>query len=138
MAVAPNSNFIGLGLRFPFEIASAQGGLSLSTSASISEGINRINQSLQQILGTAIGERYFNRDFGSRLFELVFEPNDLILIGMAQKYAREAILKWEHRIHLGPIRASTDNDKSILYVNVQYRLRENNAEGNLVFPFFLS
>lgn len=41
-----------------------------------SEGIEHVKESIQQILGTPIGSRVMRRDFGSRLRQIVFEPND--------------------------------------------------------------
>ena len=57
-------DLIGKGLKFPFEVQTRTGGTAPQASSSISDGFDRINQSIQQILGTSIGERMPRRNFG--------------------------------------------------------------------------
>ena len=66
----------------------------------LSEDVQLVKESIQMILGTRIGSRPMHRDFGSRIQDLVFEPNDEILKALAIRYAYEDILKWNNRILL--------------------------------------
>lgn len=61
-------------------------------------GIERINQSISLIFETRVGESLSNPEFGSRLHEISFEPNQLILQDKIDIYVREALSKWEPRI----------------------------------------
>ena len=68
------------GLSFPFRFDRRSG--SPQVSSSTSDDHEHIKESIRQILGTRIGERFMRPDFGSRLHELVFEGNDAVLRGI--------------------------------------------------------
>jgi len=57
-----------------------------------------IKQNILQILLTRPGERVMLPEFGSYLKNLVFEPNDAVLEGLAKIYVKEALEKWEDRV----------------------------------------
>ena len=76
----------------------------VTTGSSISNsGLERINQSINHILSTRIGTRFFLPEFGSKLYTLIFEPNDFILYDLIKRYVKEALEKWEitllHKIY---------------------------------------
>jgi len=130
-------NFVGNGFNFPIE-TSPQGEIEKLKSETPENQAERIKQSVFQILSTRVGERFFLRDFGSRLHELVFEPNDIVLVGMARRFVIEAIEKWEKRIIIQNVEIRLDRDNSMFFVWADYVIRSTNVAGNLVFPFFLS
>lgn len=75
-----------------------------TTGSTVSNsGMERINQSINHILSTRIGTRFFLPDFGSKLYTLIFEPNDFILYDLLKRYIKEALEKWEitllHKIY---------------------------------------
>ena len=59
-----------------------------------------LRESIVQILGTRRGERLMRPTFGSRLHELLFETQDDVLYGLATHYVREALTRWEPRVHV--------------------------------------
>lgn len=64
----------------------------------VSKSIDKINQSIYIILSTRIGTRFMLPKFGSKLHELLFEPNDFIFADLADLYIREALGVWKHII----------------------------------------
>jgi phage baseplate assembly protein W len=80
-----------------------------------------IRDSVKTILLTKLGQRYFVPDFGSRLWSLVFEPNDTVTSALAEEYARSALREWEKRIDV--MQVITNRDEHQLTVTVVYRIR---------------
>ena len=130
-------DLIGKGLKFPFEVQTRTGGTAPQASSSISDGFDRINQSIQQILGTSIGERMPRRNFGSLANELVFMPNDEILQGMAERYIEDAIEKWEKRIIVNDVITEIDRNRGILFIHITYKVISTQRDGNYVYPLYL-
>ena len=97
----------------------AVGALALRGSRS-----DAIVQSIAMILSTTPGERVLRPQYGSRLHELVYLPNDAATSGLAMQYVREAIGRWEPRVLLDEVDASPDpNDTSRLVIVARYRVR---------------
>lgn len=124
---------IGQGIAFPFQFTvSKQIGTILQSNAG-----ERIADSIHIILSTRIGERPFNPEFGSRLPELVFEPNDEILHRLLLFYTSEALKRWERRIEVLRV-VLLDNyndDRSTIGVQVEYTIRNSHIRGSYVYPF---
>ena len=131
--------FLGKGIKFPFQLTGRTGGVKSEGEVQITEGVRHVTESIQQILGTRIGERVMRRDFGSRVQELVFEPNDEILVARLRGIIFEAIERWEPRIEVLEVNVEElDTDAGRLDVFISFRVIRQNVVGNLVFPFFLA
>jgi phage baseplate assembly protein W len=103
-----------------------------------SEGIEHVKESIQQILGTPIGSRVMRRDFGSRLHQIVFAPNDSTIDTLVEHYVREAIERWEKRVVIGPVTVvHSERHVGRVEIGIQFRIIRTNVAGNLVFPFYL-
>ena len=76
------------------------------------------------ILGTRLDERPMLRDFGTRLRSLVHDPNDDVLADIAEKQAREALLRWEPRIVVTDSRIERDPDDGLLQIRLELRPHE--------------
>lgn len=97
-----------------------------------------IEQALRIILNTAPGQRVMRPEFGCRLHELVFTPNNGQTAGLAERYVREALGRWEPRIALEKVVAESDpDDRARLIITVQYRIKTTHASRSLVYPFYL-
>jgi phage baseplate assembly protein W len=121
---------IGQGIDFPFQMTSEK-------TVKLSNAMERINDSIHIILATRIGERMFNPEFGSRLPELVFEPNDLILQRLLKLYTAEALRRWEKRIQITTIQIQpnlNDNENSVGII-IEYAIRNSHIRGSYVYPF---
>jgi hypothetical protein len=76
--------------------------------------------------------------FGCGIWDLVMEPNTPQLHGRVLARVREALVRWEPRIDVRDVRVeSPPEQKQLLLIRIDYRIRSNNAAYNLVYPFFL-
>ncbi len=131
----PGLDFLGKGLRFPFAFQRRSGGAQISTATSSNHA--HIHESIRQILGTRKGERLMRPDFGTRLHELVFEPNDSLLYGLLRHEVIEALEEWEPRVIISDVSCGPDGtDGHLVLVRIDYRLISSQVEGNLVYPFY--
>ncbi len=101
-------------------------------------GVEKINQSIWLILSTAVGEREMLPEFGCGIHDLVFEANSAGLRFSIQEKVKEALARWEPRIENVEVRVETPPDEpSHLMIEIEYKLENNNAVYNLVYPFFI-
>lgn len=124
-------DFLGKGLRFPVSV-NLNGGVSSSAFE------ENVRQSIFIILGTAPGERLNRPDFGCRIHDLMFAPNNDITAALAEVYCEEAIYKYEPRIEHLTVRALANADQpNRLDIRIEYIIAGKNDKRNLVFPFYL-
>lgn len=135
-------NFLGRGLKFPVMIDKGTGGFTCSAGAipyytpGIAEDLEKIKGSVEHILTTPIGTRYFNPSFGSNLANLAFEPNDIVLTDLLRVGIVEALQTWEPRINVLGIDIRQDDDmENKLLCKIFYQIIQYNIEDNLVYPF---
>ncbi len=124
--------FLGRGWRFPIQPDS-------SGNIRLTEQDEGVRNSIFLILSTARGERLMRPDYGCGIHDLVFQPNTPSLRGTVQAQVRQSLIKWEPRIDVLEVRVDTRPDSPTqLIIRIDYRLRQNNALFNMVYPFFLS
>lgn len=132
-------DFLGIGFKFPFQFTSRTGGVFQGNVVAYTDDVVHIEESLQQILGTVVGQRVIRRDFGSRMRSIVFDPNDPTLDVQLDYIIRTAIETWEPRVVVGPILVDHSFwQDGRLEIDVEFRIIKTNVVGNLVFPYFLS
>ncbi len=112
--------FLGRGWGFPFRFNSATGGVALS------EYEENIRQDISIILGTRPGERQMLPQFGCRIHELLFSPDTRATSALAAHHVEEALGRWERRIEIVKVDASTEGQGSIR-VAVQYKILATNS-----------
>jgi phage baseplate assembly protein W len=123
--------YLGQGLRFPLEIVGGR----LMTS----RGERKIEEAIRHILGTGLGERLMRPDFGCGVHDLVFAPNNSITVNRIVDHVQRALAQYEPRIDVLEVTAeSTPERPNLLLIRIAYRIRENNAIGNVVYPFFVT
>jgi hypothetical protein len=129
--MANDKDFLGKGLRFPVSI-------NLNGGVSSSQLEENVRQSIFIILGTAPGERLHRPDFGCRIHDLMFAPNNPMTCARAEIFCEEAIYKYEPRISSVSCSAMPNpSQPNVLELKVQYVIAGQNADRNLVFPFYL-
>ena len=96
------------GPAFPFAIDAATGGVSWTT------GLEKLTENVRLILGTRIGERPMNRNFGTPIRDLVHEPNDGSLARLIARHAREALAQLEPRILVTDVQFRTKGGELVL------------------------
>ena len=123
--------FLGRGWAFPV-VAGRDGRIAYA------EGEQAIEQAVEIILGTSPGERVMRPEFGCGIWELVMEANTAQLHGRVQAQVQDALVRWEPRIDVLDVRVEAPPEqKNVLLIRIDYRIRANNAFYNLVYPFFL-
>lgn len=120
---------IGTGLQVPDSFNDTSGRVNYNT------GGERIDQAIKHILGTPVGLRYFVPEFGSRIHELIFEPNDYILRDMLILYVNEALTRWEPRIKVLEVNPVVIKYQNEVPINIMYNLVNTNSVYNYVYPF---
>jgi hypothetical protein len=131
-----SDDFLGKGVRFPFQF-NVIGKTDASLTVGVSESYEHINESIRQILGTSPGERVMLPEFGSRLKELLFEPNNAVLKSLARVYVIDAIRRWEKRVIVKKVQIDNDPEQSLLNIHITYTIIKDQVEGNIVYPFYL-
>lgn len=97
-----------------------------------------IEQSIRIILNTSPGQRVMRPEFGCRLQELVFAPNNSETVGFAERYVRRALGRWEPRIELEEVAVAPDEENPArLIISVSYRIKATHSARSLVYPFYL-
>lgn len=126
-------DFLGRGWAFPLAADPATGRIKLA------EYEEDIAQAIKIILTTRKGERVMRPDFGSGLYDFVFEPDSYTTRSMIKKAVIDALTLWEPRIH--DIEVRVDFPAGLtggFRLDIAYVVRSTNNPFNLVFPFFLT
>lgn len=74
-------------------------GMDASTGKPL-DGLDHLRQSIADILRTPIGSRVMNREYGSRLFELIDAPMNAGTIAAMHAATADALTKWEPRFRV--------------------------------------
>ena len=124
-------NFLGTGWAFPVRIGSS-GGIATSSFE------DNIHDCIKLVLGTAVGERIMEADFGSHIHDYVFKPNNANTASMVAYLAQQALVKHEPRIESIDVQAYPDEkNENVLLLNVNYKIIHDNVLRNMVYPFYL-
>jgi phage baseplate assembly protein W len=124
-------DFLGVGWKFPLQVT--PGG-----KIAQSKYEQRVEEAIYLILSTAKGERVMLPDFGCGIHDLVFAPNNSTTLTLVVQHVREALVRYEPRVDILDVNAETAPDEhNLLLIRVNYRIRTNNAVGNMVYPFYL-
>lgn len=128
--MAAGNEIIGAGWRFPPGV-DGRGGMALA------RGDAEIEEAIEIILSTPIGQRVMRPQFGCRIHELLWAPINASTTAAVAHYVEEALAMWEPRIHLTGVRAERDADTpACLLILVSYRVRATHDERALVYPFY--
>lgn len=128
-----NKDVIGKGISYPVTFSNSfkKNELLLTTS-----GYDVIKQSIHVILSTRPGQRFYNLQFGCKIGELIFEPNDDILKDLLYVYILEALDRWEPRIQVTNISYELrQNDEHFIGIRINYFILETNVADSYVYPF---
>jgi phage baseplate assembly protein W len=123
--------FLGVGWKFPLQVS--PGGKIAQARYE-----QRVEESLYLILSTSRGERIMLPEFGCGIHDLVFAPSNPQTLSVVVQQVRQALVAFERRIDVSDVTAETAPDQpNLLLIRIDYRIRANNALGNLVYPFYI-
>ncbi len=124
--------FLGVGAKFPLQVTP-------SGAIAISRLEQKIEESVFLILSTGKRERQMMPGYGCGIHDLVFAPDTPGTIAEVSASVREALVLHEPRIDVLAIDVSAaPGQPNVLLIRIDYRVRANNARGNLVYPFFIT
>jgi len=143
MANLNNKDYLGVGWKFPFQINANTGGVANTSDqldgTTSQEGQRRhISGALQQLVLTALGERFFRPEFGTRLHDLIFDPLDDTLLALLSYYVGAGIEDWEPRVELLNVDINADVYKGVVRIIADYLIRATYEQGSEVFPFYVN
>lgn len=100
---------------------------------------NAIKQSLMNLVSTIRGERPFNSDLGSTIYDLLFENMNFGIASAISEELQMLIMRYEPRIIVRDVVADPDYDNNMYSVAVEYviRGRELPNDGVIITEFFL-
>jgi phage baseplate assembly protein W len=97
-------------------------------------GEDAVLSAMYLLLSTAPGEDPMRPEFGCRVWELVFMADTPALAPLAARYVRDALARWEPRVIVDNVTATSDGDGGYV-VSLTYRLITSNSPRNQVFTF---
>ena len=100
-----------------------------------------IEQSLEILLSTSLGERVLQPEYGCNLKDYQFESMDNSFIGFIKDLVERAILFYEPRIRLERIDITEPESfeliEGLLKIIVSYQIEGTNTRNNYVYDFYL-
>ncbi len=133
--MATERSFLGSGWSFPPEF---------NREASVVKIVNEIDdiqESLNILLTTSLGERVMQPQYGCNLLDFQFEPTNNSLLSYLKDLVENAILIYEPRIVVENIEItpaeSFDLIEGRLRISIDYEVSETNSRYNFVYDFYL-
>lgn len=134
--IIPYNSFLGTGWSFPPTFDRESGQVEM-----VSE-LADINQSLDILLSTSLGERVMVPDYGCNLDDYMFESLNNSLIGLIKHHVENAILFYEPRIIAEKVDVTTADSLDLIEgrftITVEYRIPETNSRYNYVYDYYLN
>ncbi|WP_409150094.1 GPW/gp25 family protein [Sphingobacterium sp. BS-2] len=130
------NSFLGTGWSFPPEFN------KVSNSVELVSGIEDIDQSLNILLSTALGERVMQPKYGCDLTDYVFESLNSSVIGYLKDRVTNAILFYEPRIRVEQIEITSSDSMDLIEgrftISIQYFVPGTNSRFNYVYDYYLN
>ena len=139
MGTRKAESFLGSGMAYPFSLVNG--------AAKIVGGRELVSQDLYNLLSTVRGENFFLPERGSRLQELMFEPNDEVFETLARQFIFEAIDEWEKRVKFVNVgfefldvltddELKNEESRSKVLITISFRILASNEVDSFIYPFF--
>jgi phage baseplate assembly protein W len=130
MPPAGHVDVLGSGWAFPPTV-DARGRIALARQE------RDVEEAIYMILLTPVGQRVMRPEFGCRIHDLIFAPNDATTVGLATYYVEDALGMWEPRIQVHDVRVRADpENEGRLLIHIRYEIKATHDERSLVFPFY--
>ncbi|OYD42884.1 GPW/gp25 family protein [Sphingobacterium cellulitidis] len=129
-------SFLGTGWSFPPEFN------NISNNVEMVSGTEDIDQSLNILLSTALGERVMQPQYGCDLTDYVFETLNSSVIGYLKDRVKNAILFYEPRIRVEQIEISPAESMDLIEgrftISLEYSVPGTNSRFNYVYDYYLN
>lgn len=123
--------YFGEGMKFPPQVNPTTGRFARVS------GKESVKESIYLILMTQKTERRMRLDYGSNAATYVFNGADLTTLNLMSRQLERDILSNEPRVSRVDVTMDGNTKPGVLFVNVDYYLRDGNVKENMVFPFYL-
>jgi phage baseplate assembly protein W len=121
--------WLGTGVLFPL--------LPVNGALGFVSGMELIRQSVEIILDTEPGERIMLPAFGCGLRRYLMQPNTLSTRTAMQEDIATAVATWEPRISISSVAVTTDDDPTLVWIEISYVRLADLRPDNMVYPFYL-
>lgn len=118
--------YLGVAIKYPITIDSGRPALIAD--------FELINQSIRDILSTPVGTRLFLREYGSRIRECLFEPNDEVLEGLLEMCIFEAVRNWEGRTQF--VKVTFETSITVVLCTIYHKPLASNEIQSFIYPFY--
>ena len=126
-----DTKFLGTGCKFPVEIDPATGRfLTVSGNRSVKE-------SIYLILMTQRTERLVRPSFGSDIMNFTFMDTGTTMMSILRRDIAQTIMDNEPRVADIDVTTEYRDKQGVIYINLEYLVRDTNTRDNMVFPFYL-
>ena len=96
-----------------------------------------IQQSLEILLSTKLGERIMNPRYGCDIYTYLFESISNSRVHQIIEMIKTAVLRFEPRIKLIKVHLDeSDYLDGVIKVHLDYKIPTTNTRFNLVFPYY--
>ena len=132
-----DKSFLGRGWAFPPEFSEVGG----KGQVKMVEATDDINQSLEILLATSLGEGILQPVYGCSLRDFQFDPMSASMIGYIRDLVDNALLYHEPRIKVLNISITDSRSQEAiegkLIIDISYLIRGTNSRFNYVYDFYL-
>lgn len=105
----------------------------------LSEGPDKVLESIRIILDTEPGERIMRPTFGCGLRRYLLRPNAAATRAAIKGDVERALVEHEPRIMLSGVHVEpADDDPALVLIQIAYVHIRDGRPGNLVYPFYLA
>src|SRR4051794_36054356 len=127
-------DFLGTGWKFPPEFDKNTGAVELVSDE------EDINESLNILLSTSLGERVMQPSYGCNLADFLFESLNTTLIGYIKDRVHNALLFYEPRITVETVEVTDVDSPELLQghftIRIEYTIPETNSRFNYVYDYY--
>lgn len=128
------NSFLGTGWAFPPSFDSETGTVDMISN------VEDINQSLNILLSTSLGERVMQPKYGCNLADYLFESLSSSMIGYIKDRVESAILFYEPRIIAEKVEVTEDDSFDLIEgrftITVEYTVLGTNSRFNYVYDYY--
>lgn len=122
------NKFIGSGIVFPIA-------LNANGRPDFTNNIDLIISSIKMILFWPVNQRSFNERFGSRIEELIEEPNDGVAKSLLKIFINEALYQYEKRVVVNSVKV-VSYDLVKVNIELSISIRNTRIEETFIFPYY--